>query len=197
MWLAVDMSLKTNNCLASLFALSTGCRWSNWFRSVVMRCAVLSPVSMDWPFRNCPGSRSVSPYTSSTVVASRSSCQAVRMPKRMVGNASVHRLLSWHLNAVFNWRWNLFTRPFACGWQAVVCKCLLPVSLFSCLNNWDSNWCQLISCDAKWDSKASNPSRVESFSNSLGFLIFQRDGFWPSHKAVDACEAIAKVLWYW
>jgi hypothetical protein len=46
-----------------------------------------------------PGMRRGSPYTSSATDACRSSLKAVRMARRMIGSASVHCELAWHMIA--------------------------------------------------------------------------------------------------
>ena len=62
-----------------------------------------------------PGIRRGSPYTSSAADDCKSSLYTVRMPRRTIGNASVHDVHSWLMIAVLRVRWSRSTRPLAAG----------------------------------------------------------------------------------
>jgi hypothetical protein len=67
-----------------------------------------------------PGILRGSPYTSSDADACRSSLNAVRIPRRTRGSASVQCWSAWHMMAVFSVQWKRSTSPLAAGWWAVV-----------------------------------------------------------------------------
>ena len=80
--------------------------------------------------KNSPGRWRAVPYTRSAGEHSASSCQAVRIPSKTIGNSSTHLgPVRRALREAFNCRCNLSTRPFAWGWEAVVLLAEIPRSL--------------------------------------------------------------------
>ena len=68
-----------------------------------------------------PGTVIGAPYKSSAVEHFKSSLGAVRMPNKTHGNSSSQLgPVSLARRADFRCRWKRSTKPFACGWYAVV-----------------------------------------------------------------------------
>jgi hypothetical protein len=63
-----------------------------------------------------------SPYMSSATDACMSSLNAVRIPRRTRGSASVQWSCAWHMITALSVRWKRSTSPLAAGWWAVVAR---------------------------------------------------------------------------
>jgi len=138
-WLTVFNFLKTNGRVSPWQAPSIGRKSSKRRRNSFTKLAPSFRFPNGFCIRNCPGSRSGPPYTSSAAVACGSSLHAARMPSRTIGSTCVHLLLAWYLIAAFRCRWNLSTMPFVCGWYAAVLKWVVPISSFNWRKRYDSN----------------------------------------------------------
>ena len=94
--------------------------------------------------RNSPGRTRGAPYTSSADKMLLSSLGAALRPNsahgRWSGQAAPASLL---LRASFNCLWALSTRPFACGWYAVVVVCATPSLLQRASQTAEVNWVPL------------------------------------------------------
>ncbi len=80
------------------------------------------------------------PYTSSAAEQFKSSFGAVRMPSKTHGSSSSQLwLVSRVCKVEFRCRWKRSTRPFVCGWYAVVYCCLVPRGLAMVVHKLDMN----------------------------------------------------------
>ena len=86
-----------------------------------------------------PGTVSGEPYTSSPEGHFKSSFGAVRMPSKTHGSSFSQLWLVSHSKADFRCRWKCSTRPFACGWYAVVWCSLVPGNLAMVVHKLDMN----------------------------------------------------------
>ena len=106
--------------------------------------------------RNSPGTVNGSPYTSSAAEVPRSSLGTVLRPKSTHGSSSVQRgPCSLALSAALSVRWKRSTKPFDCGWYAVV------------LWIWIPSWCAISvqRAEVKWgplseDMSIGTPKRA-------------------------------------
>jgi hypothetical protein len=87
-------------------------------RSSVIRCAGFTGSAVG--VTSSPGILGGSLYTSSAADSCRSSLNAVRIPRRTSGSASVQCSSGWHMMAAFGVRWKRSTSSLAAGWWAVV-----------------------------------------------------------------------------
>jgi hypothetical protein len=62
-------------------------------------------------------------YTSSAIDACRSYLNAVWIPRRTRGSASVQCWSAWHMMAAFSVRWKRSMSPLAAGWLSVRVEC--------------------------------------------------------------------------
>jgi hypothetical protein len=110
-------SLCTNVAWEVRRAAGTGLRWAMCWRSSVKKCAGSTGSAAG--VGSSLGILRGSPYTSSATDARRSSLNAVRIPRKTRGSASVHCWSAWHMMAAFGDRWKRSASPLAAGWWAV------------------------------------------------------------------------------
>ena len=92
--------------------------------------------------KKSPGRRSVVPYAISADVHDRSFLRVARIPRRTIGRSSTHLLPARHaLWPVLRCMWNLSTRPFPCGWYAVMRRRVAPTRFMRECQRSDSNCC--------------------------------------------------------
>ena len=61
------------------------------------------------------------------------------MPRRIIGNASVHGIFLWNIMAALRVRCSRSTKPLAAGWYGVVLMCWIPHIDVRFLKSCDSN----------------------------------------------------------
>lgn len=138
-WVYVCRSEWTNVCFLPCQAVSLGLMFSMAFFSESVNSLVSGRFVSGLPWKNSAGIRSVLPWTNSAGEALMSSLYAVRNPNRMIRRWSVQCVVSLQQMAAFKVRCQHSIRPLACGWYAVVRKCVIPSSLVSSANSADRN----------------------------------------------------------
>jgi hypothetical protein len=111
-------SLCTNVAGVACCAAGTGLWRAMSWRSCVMRCVEFIGSAIG--ASSLPGILKGSPYKSSVTAACRPSLNAVRIPRKTSGSASVQCWSAWHMMAAFSVWWKRSTSPLAAEWSAVV-----------------------------------------------------------------------------
>lgn len=131
--------------------------------------------------RNSPGIRSGAPNVISAADAPKSGLCAVRRPRRTSGSFFDHSIALFAINAALSVRCSRSIMPLACGWYAVVRRCVAPHMVLSSWKSCDSNcrpWSVVILSGTPYratHSRTRHSAIVDAVISTVGTTSIQRE----------------------